>query len=364
MKKILIWGNGGYYKSKKNWIPRNWNVLAFIHGQPSSNTFEGKKVILPTEIFHFEFDFIIVAVYNYEPMVEILRKLNVPKEKIYLLNYHYEWFFEANEKKKITMFYEQASNVGDILNAFLYELLYGIRIELADVNTAETIGIGSILDLVYDDSDYEKSTYEEKPITVIGSGLMYEVEGKKKFKRELLIKALRGEKTRKSISGILNKNIECVLADPGLLVSKLNIKTEKIYRIGIVPHYVDFNNPLLLELAKQYKNAIYIDVTKEPMSVIKEIASCNSIISSSLHGLIIADSFGIPNMWIECSNNVLGNGYKFYDYYSSYGINVEPFDLRKEKNIPCVDEIRKRYKIPQTMVESKQKDLERVLLSL
>lgn len=44
---------------------------------------------------------------------------------------------------------------------------------------------------------------------------------------------------------------------------------------------------------------------------------CDIIISSSLHGIVFAHSYGKKALWIEISKNVIGDGYKFYDYYSS-----------------------------------------------
>ena len=48
--------------------------------------------------------------------------------------------------------------------------------------------------------------------------------------------------------------------------------------------------------------------------VIHEIAKCEHILSSSLHGLVVADALGIPNGWIKLSDRVVGDGFKFKDY--------------------------------------------------
>jgi hypothetical protein len=63
-----------------------------------------------------------------------------------------------------------------------------------------------------------------------------------------------------------------------------------------------------------------------PKEVISQIAQCNSILSSSLHGLITADSLRIPNIRIEISTAIRGGDWKFNDYYSAFGI--EPLKIQ------------------------------------
>jgi pyruvyltransferase len=57
-------------------------------------------------------------------------------------------------------------------------------------------------------------------------------------------------------------------------------------------------------------------------TVTREIMSCKRIISSSLHGLVIADAYGIPNAWLgsdgrEGGSRPNGGEYKFYDYFAA-----------------------------------------------
>ena len=39
--------------------------------------------------------------------------------------------------------------------------------------------------------------------------------------------------------------------------------------------------------------------------------------------MIFAHAFGKPAVWIEISDKVAGNGFKFFDYYQSVGIYPE-----------------------------------------
>jgi hypothetical protein len=53
------------------------------------------------------------------------------------------------------------------------------------------------------------------------------------------------------------------------------------------------------------------------------LTSCRRIISSSLHGIIFAHAFDIPAAWVKISPRVIGDGFKFFDYYSSIGFQQE-----------------------------------------
>ena len=107
---------------------------------------------------------------------------------------------------------------------------------------------------------------------------------------------------------------------------------------------------------KQYPGSKFINVKDDPLQVVKEIAKCRYVLSSSLHGLIVADSFHIPNMYLVFGDRLLGDGYKFDDYYSAYGITQKPRDLRTEA-MPELSEIEKEYQILPELVEEKKRQM-------
>ncbi|HQA91106.1 MAG TPA: hypothetical protein PK316_15725, partial [Sedimentisphaerales bacterium] len=59
--------------------------------------------------------------------------------------------------------------------------------------------------------------------------------------------------------------------------------------------------------------------------------ACECVLSSSLHGLIVADAFGVPNAWLKLSDKVRGNDFKFRDYYSVYDLDEKVIPLRIEQ---------------------------------
>ena len=118
----------------------------------------------------------------------------------------------------------------------------------------------------------------------------------------------------------------------------------------------DLNDPAVTDLLGRYENAKFINVKDDPIAVLTEIAQCRCVLSSSLHGLIAADSFHIPNLHIVFSDRPLGDGYKFDDYYSAYGVQHSPRDLRVSA-APAIAEIRDGWRIRPEQVEEKKRQM-------
>ncbi|WP_156383835.1 hypothetical protein [Methylobacterium sp. Leaf456] len=63
--------------------------------------------------------------------------------------------------------------------------------------------------------------------------------------------------------------------------------------------------------------------------MIDAVLSCRRILSSSLHGLILAHAYGIPATWLKISDRPLGDDFKFRDYWASIGRDdVSPVEAR------------------------------------
>lgn len=207
-------------------------------------------------------------------------------------------------KNKITAYWSRGIiNFGDLITPLLLKK-YGFTTFYAPIEQAQVLSTGSILN----------SVPENYSGHIVGSGL---IKNTVLHFSKAKIWAVRGELTRQRIDA--PKNI--VLGDPGLLSYKLIKKRQnKSYTLGLIPHYVDKKDARILMIQKKYKSdVLVIDVMRKPLDVITDIDKCDFILSSSLHGLIVADSLGIPTSWIHLSNKIMGKGFKFYDYYSAIG---------------------------------------------
>ena len=74
------------------------------------------------------------------------------------------------------------------------------------------------------------------------------------------------------------------------------------------------------------------------LSLLDGIASCRFLFSSSLHGLIFADSYSVPNAHLRLSTRVLGAEHKFRDYYGSVGRPLHTYAY-EGKDAPALSEL-------------------------
>lgn len=137
------------------------------------------------------------------------------------------------------------------------------------------------------------------------------------------IQVVRGPKTLSRLKAQGMDVRHAIFGDPVLLLpSVYQPKTpKKKYLLGIVPHYVDLDNPLIERL--QLGGAKVISVFSDELDFVDQVCECECIASSSLHGLVCADAYGVPNKWFVLSSKVIGDGFKFLDYYASIGLSSE-----------------------------------------
>ena len=245
----------------------------------------------------------------------------------------------TNKIKKLCYFNTRA-NFGDELNLYILQRLFDINIMNAN-SDANLIAIGSYLEQV----TTNKIKHKNKSLKIWGTGFIEEQKTKKEFfKKQAKVLALRGTYTKERIEKILNKKSNCPLGDPGLLASKLLDKLpNKEYEVGLILHYMDKNSSFIKNI--KIENYNFIDITKNPIQVLNEIAKCKVILSSAMHGLIASDSLNIPNQWIKFGDLLYGGDYKFKDYYSVFNYNPKAIDLRKEIiTKETIEIIKEKYK--------------------
>lgn len=201
-------------------------------------------------------------------------------------------------------------NYGDLLSLFIVEKLSGREVvwtkpyrgRLFWKRNKVLLGAGSIIQ------------FARKGSVVWGSGII----SREDPIHSARFLAVRGPLTRERV---LNSGFECpkVYGDPGLLLPVLYpVEPLKSGLVGLVPHYVDYKRALAWNTEDQMK--VIPLLTSSVQSTTREICGCELVLSSSLHGLIIAHAYSIPAVWIRLSDNLFGDDVKFEDYFRSVGL--------------------------------------------
>lgn len=286
-------------------------------------------------------------------------------------------FFVFYKEGNIRVMYVFSLNLGDNLNYFLLNDMANAKIDFYDrtfirpnnefwdqnnikkmdeISKINLFFIGSTLDTIcnwsyiFHDQNKKSKTILSKwyykiqdyfnPLKIYGTGFISSKNYKNEsYIRNIKVIAVRGNITLKRLKNNgVKVSKDTFLADPGILAPMLkniididDINITRKYNLCIIPHYIDFKNELIKSNI-QVNNSIILNINTNPYKFIEYVSKCKSILSSGLHGLIIADSLGIPNQRFVVSNLIDGGGYKFIDYYSAYGLKVpQAIDLRKKK---------------------------------
>ena len=231
------------------------------------------------------------------------------------------------------------NNWGDVLSQFLLEHYSGKKLNKDDVfyfddaaymldKNGKIVGIGSSMKYVRKD-DY-----------VWGTGCIDEHNIGNKPRK---IYSVRGPLTRNTL---LKRgwDVPEVYGDPALLFPQIyNPTIEKKYKIGLIPHCVDFYSLDGLKAINHMEDMgiKIINVTAGIYEFIDQLKECEYIISSSLHGLIAADAYGIPNHRVKISKLLLGGDFKYLDHYASVKReHYEPLQLTNETRLDEVNSLK------------------------
>lgn len=202
-------------------------------------------------------------------------------------------------------------NYGDLLGRYLVEKISNKKVvwskpnkfSIHDFFSPIYVTIGSIL------------THVNSKCIIWGSGIISRDYTIKKAK----YLAVRGPQTRKLL---LEQGHEVpeVYGDPAILLPRYyNPEIKKKYKLGIVPHYNDFKE--VKDWFKNRDDILLIDLmTNDIEATTNQFLKCERIVSSSLHGMIVAHAYQIPAVWQRFSDRLFGDDIKFQDYFESVQI--------------------------------------------
>ncbi len=205
-------------------------------------------------------------------------------------------------------------NYGDLASKYIAEKISGKKVvwvnpkkrPLRYIFKKIILGAGSIL---------QQAT---KNCVVWGSGIIR----KDQVVAPATFLAVRGPQTRQQLLK-QGHQVPEVYGDPALLLSRLYHPTiEKRYKVGIIPHYVDYAK--VTEWFSGNAEVTVIDLmTDDVEKTTEEIMACEATISSSLHGVIVSHAYQIPSVQVTFSDKIFGDGIKYQDYFES--VALEPY---------------------------------------
>jgi Polysaccharide pyruvyl transferase. len=218
-------------------------------------------------------------------------------------------------------------NYGDLLARYITEQLSGLgTIKYAENFIYHLCAVGSVLN---------GSTICSNAV-VWGSGFLSPWNHYKLFFTKIRQKirgragkpvylAVRGAKTREKL---LKQGYDCpaIYGDPALIMPKLYLpKVEKKYKLGIILHW---KHTKFKELFKDMEGIKIIEIERDYSTLntfVDEVLSCDNILSSSLHGLVIANAYKVPCARLKIVGNPIAtkeykDDFKFEDYLS--GLNL------------------------------------------
>lgn len=229
------------------------------------------------------------------------------------LNRNNQSLANGNKAKKNQVnieWWSTAVNIGDTLSPVICEYMLkkeGIDINRIQKKTKHLYAVGSVIGRMKFDA------------TIWGSGVLHMSRIRDIIARRKLVKydirALRGPFSRDVMKAAGYDVSNCCLGDPGMLMPFVYTPehVEKKYRYSVIPHHrledykLDTGDHLISVHTDDYKKFI------------TELLETEIVISSSLHGIILAESYGVPAIFLLEGKNVEQQLIKYLDYYYSTG---------------------------------------------
>lgn len=209
-------------------------------------------------------------------------------------------------------------NLGDLLTPLVLSRMFGIVPVFS--HKRQFIGCGSIVDRAVAGT------------VVWGSGLISEESADHPEVRYL---AVRGPLTRDELLR-RGRQVPAVYGDPALLMPKVyQPQVDNSHAFGLMPHYKHQTTVRNLPDNWFFLNA-FVGSQGQVYERINQLVACETIASSSLHGIILAVAYGRKFIWLRHPENLLvGDTFKFRDFFASIGLqDVEPVTWLPQEGLP------------------------------
>ena len=207
-------------------------------------------------------------------------------------------------------------NFGDELSPVILEAVTGRPVVWSPAHRADIIGIGSI---------FELASQMPTSAAVWGTGIrgpFTETQAELLRSRVGPILAIRGPRSRSE----LRLPASTPIGDPGLLSPMLvDANRRQTNETIVIPHFSAWNSAEgRRRLARLETSGMSIvPPSLAPLEVLQRISRARFVVSSSLHGVIVAHSLGVPTqLLINTSTSNPEPLFKYEDYFASLNSEV------------------------------------------
>lgn len=230
---------------------------------------------------------------------------------------------ESPESSILAYWWDSRANFGDAAGPWLIRAMTGKNVINTRFTQTKGRALGSIGSLF--------QMLNRGRLDMWGSGILYPPsDGQiRKLKRlkGISVHAVRGPRTRAILQEQLDWEVPAIYGDPALLFPRYLKPSapRDHHRIAFVPHKHHrkyFNRGLPSQVAK-------LSVADDVETVVTAIATAGVCISTSLHGLIFAQAYGVPWVWLNVQDDELKGGeLKFDDFFATLDADaVARFDV-------------------------------------
>lgn len=213
------------------------------------------------------------------------------------------------------IWYDRRPNFGDAVGPWLVASMTGK--EIVNVRKTRetpskargraTLLVGSIIQML-----------NRHNVDIWGSGLMRPLSQEQVVAfsrlRKIRVRAVRGTLTAEELRAKLSWDVPEVYGDPALLLPRFLPVQTRGDHITVVPHLKHRSAMTGLRSDR----LLVADVREDLETVVAKIASARACISTSLHGIIVAQAYGVPWLWLNVTDSpVDGRDFKFDDFFTT-----------------------------------------------
>ncbi len=212
--------------------------------------------------------------------------------------------FEARFLREIPIYKKSmVNNFGDLLGPMIVDRLLDMKgLKNSEEDGRRLLTVGSILAKAQNND------------TIWGTGVLGNMPLKFYNFDNLDVRAVRGPLTRRFLKEKFSIDSPEVYGDPAQLTPLLfpevleNASGKPKFPLTIIPHFMEFKH--------HKKNPNVISPQRPVFEVLDRIARSEFVVSSSLHGVILAESFGVKAQLYQSKNEHI---FKYQDYYEGSG---------------------------------------------